>query len=548
MQDDFSDDQLPLRQVRAYSYVRMSTRKQLRGDSLRRQLERSKAFADEHSLLLDDSLQDLGVSAWKGRNFKTGALGRFLTMIENGQIPKGSYLLIESLDRLSREAVPDALTLFMAIINAGIIIVTLGEDRQIYSRSGLNGDWTKLIIGLAVMSRGHEESQTKSERIRAVAKRKREQAREGKGHLTSITPAWIDAERIEASRYAFTLNHHAETVRAIYEMAARGLGATAIARKLNADGVPAFKSKDGWYQSIIKALLSRSDVIGTFQPHSMQDGKRVPDGDPIPDYFPAAIDKDLFLRVQAMRSNPGQPGRKGNTFANLFTGLCHCTHCGGPMTMKMSRVKGNENGRYLVCANYVRGHRCKNGRRHFRYEPFEAAVLDHVKELNLAESLAARRCGVDNEETDDRVAALKLDLDAIMRKEQRLLAALEDGDSSITTIVDLLKQRQQQRHEIERQLQHVAKEKASHQAWHAGPALETDHVGRLREAWERTANVDSRYLLRAEAHAAIRELISDIGFDTETTGVTVVIANGIVVFQFIDGKLAFRALPIAFTA
>lgn len=231
--------------TRAYSYVRMSTRKQLRGDSLRRQLERSKAFADEHSLLLDDSLQDLGVSAWKGRNFKTGALGRFLTMVENGEIPKGSYLLIESLDRLSREAVPDALMLFMAIINAGIVIVTLGEDRQIYSRDRLNGDWTKLIIGLAVMSRGHEESQTKSERIKAVAKRKREQAREGKGQITSITPAWIDARRIDANRYEFTLNHHAKTVKAIYEMATRGLGATVIARKLNADGVPAFKSKDG---------------------------------------------------------------------------------------------------------------------------------------------------------------------------------------------------------------------------------------------------------------------------------------------------------------
>ena len=84
--------------IRAYSYVRMSTTKQLRGDSLRRQLERSRAFADEHSLLLDDSLQDLGVSAWKGRNFKQGALGRFLAMVESGEIPKGSYLLIESLD------------------------------------------------------------------------------------------------------------------------------------------------------------------------------------------------------------------------------------------------------------------------------------------------------------------------------------------------------------------------------------------------------------------------------------------------------------------
>ncbi|MBP2534878.1 recombinase family protein [Agrobacterium tumefaciens] len=306
MQDDFPGNHHSSGPVRAYSYVRMSTRKQLRGDSLRRQLERSKAFADEHSLLLDDSLQDLGVSAWKGKNFKTGALGRFLAMVESGEIPKGSYLLIESLDRLSREAVPDALTLFMAIINAGIVIATLGEDRQIYSRDRLNGDWTKLIIGLAVMSRGHEESQTKSERISAVAKRKREQAREGKGHITGLTPAWIDARRIDANRYEFTLNHHAEPVRAIYEMATRGLGATVIARKLNADGVPAFRSKDGWYQSIIKALLTRHDVIGTFQPHRIVNGKRVPDGDAIENYFPAAIDKDLFLRVQAMRNNPGR--------------------------------------------------------------------------------------------------------------------------------------------------------------------------------------------------------------------------------------------------
>src|SRR5690606_6497837 len=118
----------------------------------------------------------------------SGALGKFLAMVESGEIPKGSYLLIESLDRLSREAVPDALTLFMALINAGVVIVTLGlGDRQIYSRDILKGDWTKLIIGLAVMSRGHEESQTKSERVRAANRRKRQTAREGKGQITSLT-------------------------------------------------------------------------------------------------------------------------------------------------------------------------------------------------------------------------------------------------------------------------------------------------------------------------------------------------------------------------
>ncbi|MCD7108513.1 recombinase family protein [Rhizobium sp. DKSPLA3] len=487
-------------------------------------------------------MQDLGVSAWKGRNFKTGALGRFLSMVESGQIPKGSYLLIESLDRLSREAVPDALTLFMAIINAGIVIVTLGEDRQIYSRDRLNGDWTKLIIGLAVMSRGHEESQTKSERISAVAKRKRELAREGKGHITSITPAWIDAKRIDANRYAFTLNDHVKTVRAIYEMATRGLGATVIARKLNADGIPAFKSKDGWYQSVIKALLTRPDVIGTFQPHRIIDSRRVPDGEPIANYFPAAVDKDVFLRVQARRSNPGKPGRKGNTFANLFTGLCHCAHCGGPMTMKMSRVKENENGRYLVCANYVRGHRCVDGNRHFRYQPLEVAILDHVNELNLAETLQSTRFDDAHRELDESIARLTLEREELRRREQRLAQVIEDSSEPPDAIVDLLKVRQSERHAVEGELRHQQGERQRRSIRHDSPMETCDHIGRLRALWEQADDI-ARYELRCETHAAIRELVSEISFDSRTYSAVIVVENGVTAYRVQDGRVSgyFRA-------
>lgn len=529
------------RPIRAYSYVRMSTTKQLRGDSLRRQLEHSRSFADEHSLLLDDSLRDLGVSAWKGKNFKTGSLGKFLAMVESGEIPKGSYLLIESLDRLSREAVPDALMLFMAIINAGITIATLGEDRQIYSRDSLKGDWTKLIIGLAVMSRGHEESQTKSERVSAANRRKRERAREGKGQITGITPAWIDATRTGPHSYVFALNHHAETVRSIYEMAARGLGATAIAKTLNVANVPAFKSKDGWYQSIIKSLLRRQDVIGSFQPHRMENGKRVPDGDPIEGYFPAAIDNDLFLRVQALRNNPGRPGRKGKTFANLFTGLCHCAHCGGPMTMKLSRVKGNEQGRYLVCSNYVRGHKCSEGVRHFRYEPLEDAILDNVQELNLADCLADKR-DAETEELDARIAAVKLDLAAIERKEQRLLAALEEDDEPVSSVLQLLKERQQQRQELEVALQSSLRDKAARQSHSTAFNGNVDHIRTLRNEWA-SADADARYSLRAEAHAAVRELVDDICFDSSDGGVTVVVANGIISYRRVEGRGVSKLQP-----
>src|SRR5437588_1867563 len=91
----------------AYSYIRMSTDVQLKGDSLRRQLEKSRAYAESHNLELveDFRLEDLGVSAFKGANADNGALGKFLEAVRANAIQKGSYLLVESLDRLSRQQV-----------------------------------------------------------------------------------------------------------------------------------------------------------------------------------------------------------------------------------------------------------------------------------------------------------------------------------------------------------------------------------------------------------------------------------------------------------
>lgn len=77
----------------AYSYVRMSTDAQLKGDSLRRQTELSQRYADSHGLKLveEAKLHDIGVSAFKGDNVATGALGKFLGALNSGQVPRGSY-------------------------------------------------------------------------------------------------------------------------------------------------------------------------------------------------------------------------------------------------------------------------------------------------------------------------------------------------------------------------------------------------------------------------------------------------------------------------
>ena len=63
-----------------YSYVRFSSREQAKGDSLHRQTEMARRYAEEHGYVLDTSLDlhDKGISGFKGANRAKGRLGDFL--------------------------------------------------------------------------------------------------------------------------------------------------------------------------------------------------------------------------------------------------------------------------------------------------------------------------------------------------------------------------------------------------------------------------------------------------------------------------------------
>src|SRR4051812_18370777 len=99
----------------AYSYVRFSSPEQAKGDSRRRQEEVRDAWIAKAGATLDTelSLRDEGVSAFSGghrTNPDRHALAAFLELVKRGRIQRGSYLIVESLDRLSREHIMPALT------------------------------------------------------------------------------------------------------------------------------------------------------------------------------------------------------------------------------------------------------------------------------------------------------------------------------------------------------------------------------------------------------------------------------------------------------
>lgn len=128
-----SIDVLPLVNAprpKAYSYVRFSTKRQAKGDSLMRQLDKSREYAAEHDLDLQEAtFEDLGVSAFDRSNVTRGALAAFIAAVESGAIERGSYLLVESLDRLSRSDLMDAMGLLSRLVKLGVRVVTVVDGR-----------------------------------------------------------------------------------------------------------------------------------------------------------------------------------------------------------------------------------------------------------------------------------------------------------------------------------------------------------------------------------------------------------------------------------
>lgn len=415
-------------QPKAYSYIRFSTPEQALGDSLRRQVQLAEEYARKHGLSLDDTtkLTDRGLSAYKGEHRAKGALGEFLRLVEAGQVPPGSVLIVENLDRLSREHVLDAFDQFRAIIRAGIRLVTL-QDSMEYDRESIEQNWTQLIVSIAVMARAHGESEAKSKRLKAAWEQKRNNSDK---KLTRIAPAWL---KLSKDRTEFIpIPEAARVIELIYRKRLEGKGAGRIETELNADPdlwrppTKGPKKTGGWRKSYIVKILRSRAVIGEYQPHKMVDGKRQPIGDPIPDYFPPAISEELFYQVQAItKANAEIRGNAGGRVAkakNLFTHIARCGLCGSPMHF-VDKGRPPKGAPYLHCDKSRRLKECPA--KAIRYDEFERLFFDNFEELDISLLIPGR------DETQARSNELEILITANLQRILHINDEIENLSDSI---------------------------------------------------------------------------------------------------------------------
>ena len=431
---------------KAYSYIRFSRPEQEKGDSIKRQTALSEEYAQKHGLVLDDTLKltDRGLSAYNGYHRSKGALGEFLKLVEGGKIARGSILIVENMDRLSREKVLDALNQFTSIIRAGIKLVTLHDGME-YDMQSIDNNWSQLIISITYMARAHEESKAKSLRLSSAWKGKREKARNGENKLTAKCPAWLKPQcQTQPSGGQVITGYEvipevAQVINQIYDMKLKGKGSERITKELNNSNVwkpNGRKGKPaGWRKSFIDKLLHNDRrLIGEQQFYTMQKDdqgkrKRIPDGEPISNYFPPIIDKEKFDRVQAQinqnRESRGMGAGRRDKVSNLFTYLAVCWNCGSPMSFvdKGPKPKG---GKYLQCNRARRGLGCTP--KTVPYDITEEAILTYCKELDIADIMVESEQKLEKlAELQGRQQAIEGELEEIQKWMGGIIKSIENG-------------------------------------------------------------------------------------------------------------------------
>ena len=412
----------------AIPYKRFSSLAQAKGRSEGRQDDETEAYCARKNYKIIETFVDRGFSAYTGENSDKGDLKAILDMTAAGKIKPGTHLVVEALDRITRQEMTAALSLFLNIVNLGLAIDTTFDD-QIYTKERCDADPFSAMGAILVLMRGHNESKTKSIRSKDSRNNDRKNAREHKIPVNSRCPAWLLVDGLRGEKRQF-LNRkdRMEIVVRIFHAYDSGLGCISVAKLLNGNNIKSFESKT-WSASTVQRLLRNEAVIGVYQPQVyIRKGKRVADGlGKIEGYYPEIISPALFDRVQrtldakknygANRKNYG--GGQKASVANLVSGIGWCANghklayrdSGSSLRRDGTRRKSSV---YLRCRESLYG-ACEN-RVGFPYDRFEKVLLSLVG-VGMQKIIAAVVPETDVNELAQKVA----DLEATIARKRKAI-------------------------------------------------------------------------------------------------------------------------------
>ena len=179
-----------------------------------------------------------------------------------------------------------------------------------------------LIYAVLIFVRANEESETKSDRVKEAHQTKRDMR---SGFAFGQGPGWL-RPNVDKTGWE-TIPEKAESVQKVFELTARGFGATAIARLANKGRWPVPGKAESWHKTLPNKLVHNRRVLGEFEPHSKDGKTRCTTGDIWEAYYPAVVSVELFNAAGAAAERRRLlPKRRDVGYHNIFQGILRCGH------------------------------------------------------------------------------------------------------------------------------------------------------------------------------------------------------------------------------
>ncbi|EMC8460717.1 recombinase family protein [Vibrio alginolyticus] len=400
--------------MKAYLYIRFSSKKQELGDSIRRQEEAAKRWCHLNNVELSDlTFEDLGVSAFK-EGGKRPALADLIETIRMGKIERGSYVLFENTDRLTRRGYDHANELVKEIVNLGVKLVLVSTGQVVEKSNIVN--LAPMLPLLLDADRAYAESERKSRLIRASR-----QIRRDNESLTGKLPFWL----IRKDGKILLDSEKADTVRLIVELKKSGKSNQSTARFLNDQNI---KSATGgkWNASAIRMVCSNHAIYGA-KAYFITDSSRKMNLDKVvEDKLPAIVTKADFDAVQTTQKHRGRRSTK-----TPFSLLLKCGKCGGGMVQRTSMYK-EKKMIYRRCIASLEG-RCDQNK--LIREP-DLILSAALKDMTYIDSV---------QQHVSMVGEIQKQIETLKETQDRLLALGQvDALTNLYTTLSQLEQRLQQ--------------------------------------------------------------------------------------------------------
>jgi site-specific DNA recombinase len=431
-------------------YARFSSDRQ-RETSADDQVRICRERAEREGWSIAGVYTDLAISG--ANNRRPGMTG----MLADAAAGTFDIVLAEALDRIARDQ-EDIAGFYKRLKFAGVRLITLTEGEVSELHIGLKGTMDAL------------ELQKLGDKIRRGA-----QGAIGRGFVPAglsygyaIAPELRPDGTVLRGR-RLIIDEQAEVVRRIFASFLAGASPRAIAKQLNAEGIPSPRGSE-WRATTITGTRSRQNGIlrnpiydGRYvygrvrmlrDPETRNRVSRV-----------AAADRRIEAQIEALRivdhatwtkaqvligANGDMPLHQRPRARKLLSGLVRCGVCGGNYAVIASARWG--------CTRHREAGTCPNGRR-IGTEELETRVLDVLKHKLLAPEAVAhmvREFHLErtrlNKESSRARATMERRLAALKTSIERLVLAMADGDVDVPEFRQALQTRRDERDRLEQDL------------------------------------------------------------------------------------------------